>query len=214
MLHIDLWQGWMSQLCKQYDYRTQLCKKAETHHVGEIIYTQPTVDKGSLSEISLQSGVLGLDMVSYGDWPPGALWGNSLQWPLAGKQKWQRYKAVKITEWYDQEKKKKLQVNMAVFDSLCLTNTLRQLRPLSRNKMRELDFFKEKSYGHSSSISFHHSSRLYNIRIIDKLIHFYLEPIIIIKWNKMHIYWMLYISFNKYRSISFKTQLCFFISLV
>ena len=40
----------------------------------EIVYTQSTVDTGSLAGVSLQSGVLGLDTVSHGEWPPGRPW--------------------------------------------------------------------------------------------------------------------------------------------
>ena len=38
----------------------------------EIIYKRPTADTGSLAGVSFQSGLLDLDTVSHGDWPPGA----------------------------------------------------------------------------------------------------------------------------------------------
>ena len=68
------------------------------HGCCEIIYAQLTADTGSLAGVSLQSGVLGLDMVSHRDWPPGTQWDNSPQWLLAGKQKRQRCNALKITQ--------------------------------------------------------------------------------------------------------------------
>ena len=64
----------------------------------EIIYTRPTADTGSLAGVSLKSRVLGRDTFNHGDWPPSARRGISSQWPLAGKQKKQRSKAMKITQ--------------------------------------------------------------------------------------------------------------------
>ena len=57
----------------------------------EIICTRPTTDMGSLTGVTIHSGVLGLDRASHGDWLPGA------RWLLARKQKSQRCKALKIT---------------------------------------------------------------------------------------------------------------------
>ena len=57
----------------------------------ESIYTRPTGKTGSLTEVSLQSGVLALDMVSHEDWSPGVRWRNG---PLVEKQKKQKCKTL------------------------------------------------------------------------------------------------------------------------
>ena len=68
------------------------------HGRCEIKYRRPTTDTECLVEISLQSGVLGQVTVSHRDWLQGATFGNGSQWLLAGNQKRQIRKVLKITQ--------------------------------------------------------------------------------------------------------------------
>ena len=140
------------------------------HEHCKIMYTWPTADMGSLAWVSLQSGVLGLDMVSHRDWPPGARWGNGPQWLLARKQKRQRCKALKITQ-HGMIKRSYGSIWQSPFVSMSLSH-ISQVKPLLRNKVGELCSYKEVSclflrlhYGHSSSMPIQHLSLHYTSRV-------------------------------------------------
>ena len=88
---------------------------------------------------------------------------------LAGKQKRQRYKTLKITQ-HGMVKRRSSYGSIwhSLHLSLSLSNIC-QLWPLSRNKVWELYFYKEKCYGHSSSMPIHHSSLHYTGMVYNTL---------------------------------------------
>ena len=118
---------------------TRICEHCE------IIYTWLIADTESLAGVSLQSGVLGQDTVSYRDWLPSAQWSNSSLWSQAGKQQRQRCKGLKITQhgmaWSREE------VFIGQYSSLslshCLSHTYTSYDPFQEIKCESYIFMKK-----------------------------------------------------------------------
>ena len=136
----------------------------------EIIYTRPIENTGSLTGVSRQSGVLGLYTVSYVDYLLGVRWGNGHLWTLARKQKRLRCKALKITQ-RGMVKRRRWRSYGSFWQSPSVSLSLshiHQQRPLLRNSVLELYFYKEVSclFLHFRYDSFIHHSFLHYTSIL------------------------------------------------